>query len=105
MREPSPRSINSGSPPTGRNARTGLFTPPAVTGLTPSGESAGFPRLPSAAPVQAKPGEDEQSSNGHEDCAHYSPEHLSGHEATGQYADALQQPDAAHEDHQPSYDQ
>src|SRR5687767_665118 len=78
---------------------------PAVTGLTPSGESAGCPHLLSAALVQAKPAEDEQSSNGHKDCAHYGPEHLAGHEATGQYADALQQPDAAYEHHQPSHDQ
>ena len=31
MREPSPRSMNSGSPPTDRNARTGLFTPPGIS--------------------------------------------------------------------------
>src|SRR5215210_84037 len=28
MREPSPRRMNTGSPPTERNARTGLLTPP-----------------------------------------------------------------------------
>src|ERR671932_588336 len=28
MREPSPRRMNKGSPPTERNARTGLLTPP-----------------------------------------------------------------------------
>src|SRR5215216_6493525 len=30
MREPSPRSMNRGSPPTERNARTGLLTPPGI---------------------------------------------------------------------------
>src|SRR5215210_1515417 len=30
MREPSPRSIKSGSPPTERKARTGLLTPPGM---------------------------------------------------------------------------
>src|ERR671921_2147981 len=30
MYEPSPRSMNRGSPPTERNARTGLFTPPGI---------------------------------------------------------------------------
>ena len=33
MRAPSPRAMNSGSPPTPRNARTGLFTPPGMTRL------------------------------------------------------------------------
>src|ERR687890_1465291 len=154
-REPPPRSMNSGSPPTDLNARTGLFTPPgirpealsinlaersmassvlastlsplpckrasplslrlfkvynpgpvpAVTELTSNGESVGYPHLLSAAPVQAKPGDDEQSYNGHRDCAHYGPEHLSGHEATWKYADVLQQPNTANEGHQPSCDQ
>ena len=54
-----------------------------MTELTPIGESAGCPHLFSAA--LAKPGEDDQSSRP-TDCAHYGPEHLSGHEATGQYA-------------------
>src|SRR5688572_24033434 len=31
MRLPSPRSMKSGAPPTARNARTGLFTPPGIT--------------------------------------------------------------------------
>src|SRR5918995_5442728 len=155
MREPSPRSMNSGSPPTDRNARTGLLTPPGisptarsislaersmasivlasklsplpckraqppslrpfrvynpepvpvVTELTPDGESAGCPHLLSAALAQAKPGNYEQSSNGPRDCAHYGPEQLSGHETTGQYTDALQQPHAAHEGYQRSHDQ
>src|SRR5918994_2013070 len=114
MRDPSPRSMNSGSPPTGRNARTGLFTPP---GISPTERSISLAErsmasivlastlspLPSAA--QAKPDDDEQSSHGQQNCAYYGPEHLSGHEATRQYADALQQPDTAHEDHQPSQDQ
>src|ERR671914_1332212 len=30
MYEPLPRSMNRGSPPTERNARTGLFTPPGI---------------------------------------------------------------------------
>src|SRR5215210_1711496 len=30
MRDPSPRCMNRGSPPTERNARTGLFTPPGI---------------------------------------------------------------------------
>ena len=36
MRDPSPRSMNSGSPPTGRNARTGLFTPPGISPIARS---------------------------------------------------------------------
>src|SRR5580692_1075546 len=30
MREPFPRTINGGSPPTAPNARTGEFTPPGI---------------------------------------------------------------------------
>src|SRR5579864_5424894 len=30
MREPSPRTMNGGSPPTARKARTGEFTPPGI---------------------------------------------------------------------------
>src|SRR5262249_2432035 len=30
-RAPSPRAMNGGEPPTARNARTGLFTPPGMT--------------------------------------------------------------------------
>src|SRR5215471_6820791 len=30
MRAPSPRTMNGGSPPTARNARTGEFTPPGM---------------------------------------------------------------------------
>src|SRR5215218_9231790 len=30
MRDPSPRCMNRGSPPTERNARTALFTPPGI---------------------------------------------------------------------------
>src|ERR671923_2021423 len=32
-RAPSPRAMNGGAPPTARNARTGLFTPPGITRL------------------------------------------------------------------------
>src|SRR4051812_549149 len=36
MREPSPRRMKSGSPPTERNARTGLLTPPGRRCIAPS---------------------------------------------------------------------
>src|SRR5215212_533290 len=154
MREPSPRTMNTGSPPTDRKARTGLFTPPGIrlTALSislaersmtsivlastlsflpckrasplryvsvrslllrtgtgrdiayPEWKTGGLPRPPSATPVRANPAEDQQSSNGHEDCTHNGPERLSSHEASGQDADTLQQPDAAHEGYQPSHD-
>src|SRR6202008_2922461 len=35
-RAPSPRWMNGGAPPTARNARTGLLTPPGITRLAAS---------------------------------------------------------------------
>ena len=42
MREPSPRAMNSGVPPTPRKARTGELTPPGMRGLRPRKQLFGF---------------------------------------------------------------
>ena len=53
MREPSPRAMNRGVPPTPRKARTGEFTPPGMTSCARANKRFGFRGLHSLARVSA----------------------------------------------------